>query len=496
MTTNLLELSQNPFIAVTGRVKLWLKQPYKIYPVSCTGVVVEDSYYEVDGDFDFLETIAGSRVFCHIGLKSNAGVAVDLSKIRPKGVDNGKGIVSQGIQNFLKMYSIVNEETRRGNSEYRNGAVNLYLDVQHPDIIDFLQFPKSDLPWVKRSVYVGIEIFEPKMQEVKELLIQKWSAGDIFLAKRRWDVHGKRLYTQVCTEIFFKSRSTCNLTHVNLGQIKNIEDIVPAFTDTMTFLCELWKSIDHSKGPYLDQTQDLQVGCGVIGLSNMLAHFGVKYSEFVGALQAALDLPITYKVTNTAQLIACELVQAFSEAGYIAKEKYGLERAFTIAPTTTSAFNHKDHRGYTTSPEISPPVAHPSTKQLVRVSDSGTEEYQYPPEVEIAGIDVPFDVYFDLAVCWQRLMDIDGLAHAISFNIWDTQVVDEDFLRKWMDSPLWTTYYRWVVTQAAQDKTTLQGLSVSKEDEDFWSTEFAEEETQTEFMSACSLDGVCTSCAT
>jgi hypothetical protein len=494
MPSNLLELSKNPFIALTGRIKLWLDQPYKINPVSCTNVVVEDSYYEVDGDYDFLETISGSRVFCHIALKGNAGVAVDLTKIRPKGIDNGKGIVSQGIENFMAMYSQVNAETRRGNSKYRNGAINLYLDSTHPDIFDFLNFPKSEIPWAKRSIYIGQEIFNSENDELRKLVIQKLAAGDIFLAKRRWDKNGERLYTQVCTEIYFKSRSTCNLAHANLGQVKTLRDITSALVDTMRVLCEIWRSIDHSKTPYLSQDLDRQVGAGIIGLANMLANFGIKYSEFVGALQYVLDKPVTYETTSIALDVAEQFHYAFTEAGKVAKS-YGLERAFTIAPTATSAFNHTDYNGYTTTAEISPPVAHPVTKKLVRVSDSGTEEYQYPPNVEVAGVDVPFEVYFDLSCAWQELMNIDGLAHAISFNVWDTQVVDEEFLRKWLESPLWTTYYRWVVQQAGQDKTSLMGLEVSQEDEDFWSVDEEDDNEESSFVSVCNLNGECSECA-
>ena len=491
MLSNLLVQSKNPFIAVTGRIKLWLEKPYKINPVSCTGVVVEDSYFEVDGDYDFLETIAGSRVFAHMALKGNAGCAIDLTKIRPKWIDNGQGIVSQGVENFLAMYSQVNAETRRGSLDYRNGAINLYLDSTHPDIFDFLNFPKSSIPWAKRSIYIGQEIFSPENEKLRKLVIQKLASGDIFLAKRRWDVHGERLYTQVCTEIYFKSRSTCNLAHVNLGQIRKVKDIVPAFVDTMIFLCGVWESIDHTKTPYRNQSEDAQVGLGVIGLANMLSNFHVTYTEFVGALQSVLDLEVKYDTSIKALMVASEILEAFRHAGTVAKS-YGLERAFCIAPTATSAFNHTDYNGFTTTAEISPPVAHPLTKKLVRVSDSGSEEYQYPDNVEIAGVDVTFEVYFDLCCAWQQLMDIEGLAHAISFNVWDTAVVDEKFLQTWLDSPLYTTYYRWVVQQSAQDKTSLQGLEVSQEDEEFWTVD---EDEETEFVSVCNMNKECTECA-
>ena len=50
-----------------------------------------------------------------------------------------------------KIYSTLNEILRRGGT-YRNGACVLHLDIDHPDILEFVFAERHELPWVKRCV--------------------------------------------------------------------------------------------------------------------------------------------------------------------------------------------------------------------------------------------------------------------------------------------------------------------------------------------------------
>ena len=74
-------------------------------------------------------------------------------KTRPKGHDNGKGLLASGPVSFGKIYSTLNEILRRG-GKYKNGAIVLHLDASHPDIDEFITVPREQLPWVKRCVNI------------------------------------------------------------------------------------------------------------------------------------------------------------------------------------------------------------------------------------------------------------------------------------------------------------------------------------------------------
>ena len=122
-------MKMKDFIARTGRVENWMNDSSGRLPVSCTVFVVEDSMEGPNG-------IESSWRFVSHALRYGAGVAVHLSKIRAAGTDNGKGLVASGPVSFGKIYSCLNEQLRRG--IYKNGAVVLHLDINHPDILEFV----------------------------------------------------------------------------------------------------------------------------------------------------------------------------------------------------------------------------------------------------------------------------------------------------------------------------------------------------------------------
>ena len=196
-------------ISRTGRVQSWLDNPESRLPVSCTVFVVEDS---MEGD----NGIEASWRFASHALRNGAGCAIHLSKLRPKGDDNGRGLTASGPVSFGKIYSVLNEILRRGGT-YKNGAIVLHLDIDHPDILDFITTPRSELPWVKRCVDLNPAQWTVAPNKVKDALLYGIKSGDIWLNKIKHDKNGERIYGNVCLEVYLPSRGTCLLQHVNLA---------------------------------------------------------------------------------------------------------------------------------------------------------------------------------------------------------------------------------------------------------------------------------------
>lgn len=467
------QLDKNEAIAITGRVRSWLTDDESRYPVSCTVTTVEDS---MEGE----KGIEDSWLFTSKGLRYAAGVTLDLSQLRPKDTDNGRGLIASGAASFVKIYSVLNEVLRRG-GKFKNGAVVAYLDAKHPDMLDFINLNGNDIPWVKRALYVDDDLL---LHPHLEAIMNAVRNGTLWLAKKRYDSNGQRLYSNVCMEILLPDRGTCLLSHVNLGKC-TIRNLRKNFKDSMRFLCKLHKITGAGRDNfYLSPKVDKQVGLGVIGLANLLARYRITYAQFADCLYEFLtavteDISLqawkdTYpaKVTRLVQT----LCDAFDDAAEIAK-RYGMNRAFTVAPTATCSFNAVDYKGYTTTAEISPPICHPKTKVLTRDSSTfGTIDYQYPKNVETAE-QVGFQTYYKLVKAWQLLMESTGLAHAISFNTWiDGCEINREFLQDWLDSPLVTMYYRLKVAQDFADKTDINvGLdeSVFSETDGFATTDNA-----------------------
>ncbi len=180
------------YISRTGRVQSWIDDPTSRLPVSCTVFVVEDS---ITGD----NGIEASWKFVSHALRYGAGCAVHLSKLRPKGTENDKGLVASGPVSFAKIYSTLNEILRRG-GVYKNGAVVCHLDLSHPDALEFIQTPRSELPWVKRCINIKPEWWEACT--FKEALLHGIKSGDIWLNKVKYDEEGNRIRGNVCLEVY------------------------------------------------------------------------------------------------------------------------------------------------------------------------------------------------------------------------------------------------------------------------------------------------------
>ena len=425
-------------ISRTGRVQSWIDDPKGRLPVSCTVFVVEDSMEGPNG-------IEASWRFASHALRNGAGVAIHLSKLRARGSDNGSGLIASGPVSFGKIYSSLNEVLRRG-GKYKNGAIVLHLDANHPDIQEFIDTPRSELPWVKRCVNITEEWWQEMNPIVKDDLLEGIKSGDIWLNKVKYDNEGKRIRGNVCLEVYLPSRGTCLLQHVNLGACK-FGQISTAFVSGMSELCDL-----HSKtgvgetGEYLDPSIDRQVGLGVLGLANLLRRAGVSYKSFGLALDDYIN------GTGAAPGASYELVKQIDEgiraSAAIARQN-NMDRAFAIAPTASCSYRSKDLDGFTCTPEIAPPIARTVDR------DSGTfgvQSYFYG-EVEIAS-EVGWENYKRVCDGLMILYSRTGLLHGYSFNSWsDVVTYDENFVEEWLASPQTSLYYSLQVMGDVQDKS-------------------------------------------
>ncbi len=438
-------------IARTGRVQSWIDDPTSRLPVSCTVFVVEDSIEGPNG-------IEASWRFVSHALRYGAGVAVHLSKLRPKGSENSKGLVASGPVSFGKIYSTLNEILRRG-GVYKNGAVVLHLDLNHPDVLEFITAERADLPWVKRCVNINWHWWNVAPKEVKTALILAIKRGDVWLNKTKIDKNGNRIRGNVCLEVYLPSRGTCLLQHVNLGGCE-LHDIQSAFVNGMSQLCTLHSKTNVGEsGEYLPPETDRQVGLGMLGLANLLARCGVTYKQF----GEALDDILNYRIAHTpAHILAAEINAGIQAAAHTARLN-NMDRAFAIAPTASCSYRYKDIDGYTTCPEIAPPIA----RQVDRDSGTfGVQSFDYGP-VEIAS-EVGWEDYKRVADGIVSLLDKTGLLHGYSFNSWsDVVTYNEQFIEEWLDSPQTSLYYSLQVMGDVQDKSSAYAALDEAEVDDY-----------------------------
>lgn len=429
-------MSITDLIARTGRVQSWIDDPTSRLPVSCTVFVVEDSIEGPNG-------IEASWRFVSHALRFGAGCAVHLSKLRPKGSQNDKGLVASGPVSFAKIYSTLNEILRRG-GVYKNGAVVCHLDVNHPDALEFITASRSELPWVKRCINITEEWWNKCT--FKEQLLDGIRRGDIWLNKVKYEGN-KRVYGNVCLEVYLPSRGTCLLQHINLGAC-DVGDLESAFVEGMTQLCDLHgkTNVDES-GEYLSPVEDRQVGLGMLGLANLLRRYKITYKEFGQGLEDLLKGRLS---ASAGYALADALRIAVEGAAMVARNN-GMVRAFAVAPTASCSYRYKDADGFTTTPELAPPIA----RHVDRDSGTfGVQSYDYG-DVEIAS-EVGWANYLRVVNGIVKLLDNTGLLHGYSFNSWsDVVTYDNAFVEEWLASPQTSLYYSLQVMGDTQDKSNV-----------------------------------------
>ena len=250
------------------------------------------------------------------------------------------------------------------------------------------------------------------------------------------------------------------LQHVNLAACDS-RDLQKAFAQGMSELCDLHgRTGVGGSGEYLPSDIDRQVGLGMLGLSNFLRRNKLTYQEFGTALQ---QLNSNEAISDSkAHTIVWNLKEAIEGAAYIAR-KENMVRAFAIAPTASCSYRSKDLDGFTSTPEIAPPIARSVDR------DSGTfgvDHYDYG-DVEIAS-EVGWDAYKLVADQLMILLDNTGLLHGYSFNSWsDVVTYDRNFVEEWLLSPQTSLYYSLQVMGDVQDKSDAYAALDKAEVEDY-----------------------------
>ena len=432
-------MDDNNMIARTGRVQNWLDDPTETLPVSCTVINVMDSMWGKN-------SITESWDFAAYALQKGAGVAVHLSELRPKGTVGSTGKIASGPCAFMPIYSAINNAVKKGN-KYRSGAIVLHLDIDHEDVLEFIQMSRDELQWVKRCVNLNQELWDHTSDEVREALLKGIARGDIWLGKISYDKWGRRIFLNVCLEVQLLSKGTCLLQHINVSG-GEVQDIPHAFELGMKQLVELHAKTGVDKdGWYRSPENDRQVGLGILGFANLLALEGVTYAQFADAIELHLGSEADLMVTPAANKIVKALAEGIDRAAAIAREA-NMDRAFSIAPTASCSFRYQDRAGNTTAPEIAPPIG----QQVDRDSATyGVTSVSYG-DVETAS-KVGFDTYFRAVNGIVELMARTGLFHGYSFNSWsDLCTYDEAFIQRWLDSPQTSLYYALQVGENMQAK--------------------------------------------
>lgn len=321
-------------------------------PISCNGSYIADK----------MDSILQKTAEVGMMTKHGAGTSGYFGDLRPRGAPISAGGDSAGPVNFMELFDNVASVVSQGSS--RRGSFAAYLDVEHPDIMEFLQIQDEMHPIQDMSIGVCIsdqwmtDLLERKKENVKiwKRIIEKgfhkgypyifWkdtannNAPQVYKDKKK-TIHASNLCTEIMLSSDEQESFVCDLSSINLYNWDEIKD-----TDAIETLAMF---LDAVMTEYIDKTVDIPfleaartfainqraIGVGVLGWHSYLQKNMIPFESFDAKIKNAE----IFKILNDRTLaISKQMALEYGEPPLL--QGYG-ERWVTrmaIAPTKSSSF--------------------------------------------------------------------------------------------------------------------------------------------------------------
>ena len=324
-------------------------------PISCYGIDTPDSIRGIG-----LTNAELMRL-----TSKGGGVGIGLSKIRPRGTEiagNGK---SEGVVPWAKIYDSTIIATNQGN--VRRGAASVNLDIEHPDIEEFLQIrrPKGDPNRqclnLHQCVVVG-DTFMRKLESRDPEALSTWATvlksrmetGEPYIMyKDNVNKDNPIAYrlnnldvsmTNICSEITLFTDEwhsfICCLSSLNLAKYEEwqntdtvelatwfLDGVMQEFIDKSNGKDSLIRTHNHAK-------KGRALGLGVMGWHSFLQQKNLPFNSIAST---AHTHNIFSDIRNKAEKASMELAQEYGEPIWCRGTGMRNTHVLAIAPTVSNS---------------------------------------------------------------------------------------------------------------------------------------------------------------
>ena len=344
-------------------------------PISCFGTQVQDD------TFDILRGAAEIGAMSKVG----GGTATYFGNLRPRGAKISSGGETNGSVSMMELFNTTTNVISQG--KVRRGSWAAYLDVEHPDIEEFLQIRSEGHPIqdVSFAVCIGNEWMrsmiagdQDKRAIMAKIHKKRSETGYPYIFFRdnvneqapQWykDKGMKIKHSQLCAEImeytdedksFVCCLSSMNALHYEEWHDTDAVQLMAAFLDAVySEFIEKAKDIPFMEKAVRFAREHRSIGIGVLGYHSYLQSKGIPFESLEARF---MNKAIFGEIERQ-----CEVASM-----YLAKEKgspsvlEGYNRRFSttmaVAPTTSSSFILGQ-----VSPSIEPLQSNYFTKDLAK----------------------------------------------------------------------------------------------------------------------------------
>jgi ribonucleoside-diphosphate reductase alpha chain len=344
-------------------------------PISCNGVYISDS----------IESILNKVGEVGMQTKMGAGTSGYLGSIRPRGSIIKSGGKADGPVHYANMFETTVDIISQGN--VRRGSMAVYLDIESPDIMEFLESREEGS--AIQNLSLGVCVSDKFMQEMINGDPAKRDVWARVLRKRRESGYpyiffsdtvnnnkpkalkdkNKTIWaSNLCSEIALPSSEdesfVCNLSSMNAVMFDEwqntdaVETMIYFLDAVMEEYIQKTKGIPFMTSSYNFASRWRALGLGILGWHTYLQSKAIAFESFQAHME---NIKITKFIDDHSLIASEELAVEYGEPeGLLGYGVRNLTRC-AIAPTTSSSFILGQ-----VSPSIEPLASNYFTKDLAK----------------------------------------------------------------------------------------------------------------------------------
>jgi ribonucleoside-diphosphate reductase alpha chain len=324
-------------------------------PISCFGIDVGDSIYEIGSKNLELMLLA----------KHGGGVGIGINMIRPAGTKITGNGTSDGIVPFAKIYDSTILATNQGS--VRRGAASVNIKIEHKDFEDFLEIrePKGDVNRQSLNLHqcaVVSDRFMKKLEEGDSEARRKWgkllqkrkATGEPYIMfKGNVNKHNPEMYkknglkvhmTNICSEIVLHTDEqhsfVCCLSSLNLAKYDEWKDTDLVYTATIFLDGVLEEFIQRAKNlkgfenSVRSAERGRALGLGVLGWHTYLQQKGLPFE----GLQAQFETRKIFSgIKIESERASRDLAAEYGEPLWCKESGYRNTHLRAVAPTVSNS---------------------------------------------------------------------------------------------------------------------------------------------------------------
>jgi ribonucleoside-diphosphate reductase alpha chain len=321
-------------------------------PISCFGSYICDT----------LECILQKTAEVGQMTKMGGGTSAYFGDLRPRGAEISTGGASTGPVHFMELFETTSNVVSQ--SGVRRGSFAGYLNIEHPDIEEFLNI-RSD-GHIIQNLSMGVTVSDAWMQEMVDgdrkkrllwgkIIKKRFESGYPYIMfsdtvnknapkaykKNKKRINSSNLCSEICLSTDVDESFVCNLSSMNLLHYEDWKD-----TDAVKVLIYF---LDAVMSEFIDKTEDMQfmectrkfameqraLGLGVLGWHSYLQHHNIAFES----MQAKGKTSEIFKfIEKESKEATRELAELLGEPELLKGMGERNVTTMAIAPTTSSSF--------------------------------------------------------------------------------------------------------------------------------------------------------------